>query len=90
MTKHAFMRKMDNVREQCSYYGYRSYTCHEIGRCFGSYSKQLMDYKEFIKPHLRQEGTILDESIDIVPMLRIMLIQAFQDEVLSSERYLEY
>lgn len=87
MNEQIFKRLIADVHARLKYAPqgpYSLWTCHVIGWTFGYTNPAYAAYREFIQPHLKFDHNIMKAPKNDWPELRMMLLQAFEEEILAA------
>lgn len=88
MKRKEFVERMDLIFKDMENRHWFRFTCDSVGMMF-SFGKPVGDYREYISLHLIG-GHICYGDYQDAPFVRMLLLQSFKEEVLSTKRYLEY
>lgn len=86
-----FIDKMKRVKELMECNSYDDFTCLTVKRVFGIDTIPCEDYQRFIAPFTDVHFCpTLQELDELTPKLRMLLLTAFEQEILTTKRYLSY
>jgi hypothetical protein len=89
MTLQQFRYKYKKLRSILSVSDYTHFSCPEINDVLGEKAKFF--YRQFIKTHtLHLIGDLLKESTNQQPYLRILLIDSFYQECITTKIYTKF